>query len=345
MLPSSVRKRDIETIEHTVKDALTLVPASHSLCVLLIGSWSQGLGTPTSDIDLVVISEVRLSGDWWQNFQRQIALSLGWTQVENITRDEFKRLIGKTQIPVYSPLSSRTLELAYKYANCLVLHGHDDFVELKSDFSLSEFSVKMADYYISKSMNIYQDILGARLTEDYRSAVIAVRELVGLGVDAVLALEGDAYPKAKWRVKRARRLPLEQALLDSIDRFLIGGPSGDYLAQWQWVEAALMFFRQLHFYVAFPGAAKAIAFPTLSAPCQGNPWAFALRANEKWRITRDDRIYEASQQSVLVWFVLAMGVSCEQLSLLFEVGSGPFSEECGSTLEQHQQFLKALGAL
>lgn len=345
MIESPNRKRDLGSITAAVNDALRHLPSNNRFCLMLIGSWSLNLGTPTSDIDLLLVSDERMTGTQaLQAFQRQTALSLGWVQIENISREEFSRLVAKAQLPSYQSLSSRTLELIYKYTNSHVLHGDDVFRELTDAFSLEDFSVRIADYYMSRSMNVYQDVLGARLTEDHRSAVVAVRELVGLAVDALLSLRGDAYPKAKWRLKRAARLQLAPSLMTAIDRCLVGGPTGDLSHHWQWIENALMLFRQLHFLTAFPSAAT-LPFPTLDAPVAGNPWAFVLRANGKWMITHQNRFFEANEQSITVLFALAMALPPAQVCNVLGNHALPNPGSSTTPVDASLQFLEKLGAL
>ncbi|MFJ2466754.1 hypothetical protein [Pseudomonas sp. NPDC087615] len=345
MIESSTRKRDVGTITAAVNDALHHLPGDNRFCLMLIGSWSLNLGTPTSDIDLLLVSDERMTGtESLQAFQRQIALSLSWVQIENVSREEFGRLVAKAQLPSYQSLSSRTLELIYKYTNSHVLHGNDVFRELTEAFSLEDFSVKIADYYMSRSMNVYQDVLGARLTEDHRSAVVAVRELVGLAVDALLALRGDAYPKAKWRLKRATRLQLAPSLMAAIDRCLVGGPTGELADHWQWIENALMLFRQLHFLTVYPGGAT-LPFPGLDATVAGNPWAFVLRANGKWLITHQDRFFEANEQSITVLFALAMALPPAQVINVVGNNAVPNHGDSTTSVDTSLQLLEKLGAL
>ena len=335
-------KRDLETITAAINNALPQLPNDTAYCVLLIGSWSLNLGTPTSDIDLLLVSEQRM-GDRaeLQAFQRQAALTLGWVQIEIISCEEFGRLMAKAQLPTYTSLSSRTLELIYKYACPRVLHGEDVFQQLTRQFSLEDFSRRIADYYLSRSLNVYQDVLGARLSEDHRSAVIAARDLVGLAVDALLALRGDAYPKPKWRLKRAVRLELPPALMEAIDHCLVGGP-GSASNPWQWVERALILFRQLHALANFPSASS-LPFPASNAPVIGNPWAFIVKANGKWLITHQDRFFEADEQDITMLFGLAMGLSENQaIALAEDTREHNHSTASAGT---SMQFLERIGAL
>lgn len=333
------RQRDLETIVAAIDSALPLLPGDTSYCLLLIGSWSLNLGTPTSDVDLLLVSEQRMGNTQaLLAFQRQVALTLGWVQIENINHEEFGKLMSKAQLPDYTSLSSRTLELIYKYACPKVLHGQDLFQVLTDQFSLEDFSRKIADYYFSRSLNVYQDVLGARLSEDHRSAVIAVRELVGLAVDALLALQGDAYPKPKWRLKRATRLQLPHALMAAIDQCLIGGPD-DASDAWQWVERALILFRQVQALTQLPHT-TALAFPESDTAIKGNPWAFAAKARGKWLITHKDRFFEAEEQHIATLFELALGLPVQYdpaLSNEHNASTAPANDSLS--------FLEKIGAL
>ena len=308
MPETSERSRDILSIKSAANNAILAFSDKDQICLLLIGSWSLNLGTPTSDVDLLLISEQRVLGSpEWLDFQARITRELSWVQVSNITKEDFRNLLSKARLPDYSSLSSRTLELIYKYANGCALYGTAIFQALVAEFSSQEFSFKIANYYMEKTLNVYQDVLGSRLATDYQSAALSVRELVGLGFDAYLALIGDAYPKAKWRLKRANRVGLNEKLLKAVERCLVGGPSNDPDEAWLWIERGLIVFRQLQFLVYYPSA-ESRPIPEEQVPLSVNPWAFVFKRNGKWHITERDRFFQVDEHAVIILFALSMNL-------------------------------------
>jgi hypothetical protein len=211
---------------------LALVPGD---CLFLAGSLVEGIGTPTSDIDLFLVTDR-------ENFQfhsmTDIALVVGDTLIDIrvVKHQDVRALATRFLVWRNAPrLPRRSFEfiederkLMYRIAVGRSLFGHDVMLALKADFTLADLARHKLDWARHLASATQIDIAGFLKANDRHSVFFATQELLGLTVDGLLAGFEYANPNTKWRARLLscleddweNHLPGRRTGLSAQDRYL-----------------------------------------------------------------------------------------------------------------------------
>ncbi|WP_339413612.1 hypothetical protein [Pseudomonas sp. EA_35y_Pfl2_R5] len=172
--------------------------------VLLVGSYSEGLATSTSDVDLYVCCANGYSGAL-HNLEEMSRQPDRRVEVSVVDLGYIERKLQKANSDNYDGFSLREVEILHKLLKGKVLAGLAKYCDITSSVSRRSFDDKAIKYFHDFSVNHYDDMVGAHLDRDVASAAVFARFLADSAVDTALAAAGDTYPKFKWRLKRAGR--------------------------------------------------------------------------------------------------------------------------------------------
>ena len=224
--------------------------------VLLVGSYAEGLDSPTSDVDLVFVGAKPTSLAQPGEFAKCI---IDGKRVEawNLDLTEFKQRVAVADEATYRGRPVRELEFTHKLINAVCLAGEEAYEEVVAA-RRSPFSARMSDHFSQSAEGVFKDVLGALQSQDFFTAAGQAREIVGFAVDAYLASQGDTYPKRKWRPRRLLRLRAQiPRLAAEYIAIEFGGPIAFEEADVRaWIERCLALVRgfQLKQYFGHDGA-------------------------------------------------------------------------------------------
>jgi predicted nucleotidyltransferase len=172
--------------------------------VLLVGSYSEGLETSTSDVDIYVCTTNGYSGTL-HNAEEMRRQPHRRVEVSVVDVGFFEKNLKKANSNNYDGFLIREVEILHKLLKGTVLAGAAEYEAMTRSVSKDAFDDKVIKYFHDFSLNHYDDLVGAHQDNDGASAALFARFLVDSAVDAALAASGDTYPKLKWRLKRASR--------------------------------------------------------------------------------------------------------------------------------------------
>ncbi|MCR6476503.1 hypothetical protein NU688_10080 [Variovorax sp. ZS18.2.2] len=203
----SIKADEFEVSLERIASALSVDMETDFLrckCLLLVGSQAEQLDTDSSDLDLMLVVDGHESS-WGENEKFRSCLLNGMrTEVLILDDAGLKKLTTIHQSPSYSRFALRDLEFLHRLLNGRVLHGkewHDIFLGARREI----YQERMSEFYLKFAENFYEDTVGLSVQEDSWTQIIQSRELARLSFDALLAANGDTYPKKKWRGRRLMR--------------------------------------------------------------------------------------------------------------------------------------------
>lgn len=234
---------DIKICERCVRGLNSELIAKAS-CIFLVGSYAEGLASRTSDIDLVLICKSPKSlGVSSSEFLVQVVENIR-LEILVVSEEDFTKKINS--LDDTKTLSRRELEYLHEFTSGIALLNSEFYCSKISDFNFNKFIRITRNSYMKLAASVFDDILGAKFSNDPVSAIQFSRYLIELGSDMLLASLGDTYAKPKWRLKRVKRALGEESIVyKEIFNRLIQAPSENEDLQWTWVEESILFFREL----------------------------------------------------------------------------------------------------
>ncbi len=188
-----------------VLEKLCLELLEAAQCILVVGSFAEGLNTSTSDIDLFVVTKKDYSGKIFHSGQdRRVDGKV--VEVSILPESKIELAFSRYMSKSYVAFDPRELEYIHKICNSIIIYGEDSGCELRRRFDKHIFSINMKKYYGDYLADIYLDFVGSIAEVDTISAIGFADFMIETAADAWLAKCGDTYPKSKWRGKRINRL-------------------------------------------------------------------------------------------------------------------------------------------
>ncbi|WP_175883872.1 nucleotidyltransferase domain-containing protein [Burkholderia sp. BCC0044] len=188
-------------------NGLSIQPCDIQRCkaLLLVGSYAEGLSTRTSDLDFIVLTNESVTS-WGEDEEFRVC-QIDGRRIEVLVLNYagISKIFGICDAENYNLYSLRKLEFIHRLLNGIPLHGreyHDSLIAGRK----KSFQRRMADFYIKAGENIFEDIVGCKASGDLLTLTMQTRELARFSFDALLATEGDTYPKVKWRARRIARV-------------------------------------------------------------------------------------------------------------------------------------------
>jgi len=200
------RSRSLSDVLAAVDAAITRTTGDS---LLAVGSLVEGLGTTKSDLDLILVTPdpvtaalgpvTVVSGTCVVDVQ-----PIGRSWVDQLLRrfDDWSTSPWDVTHAAGFTLLERTI--LHRMANC---RGFDDSFDDRPTApdprSLARLKLHVAR---QDARTIQVDLVGYREMGDFASLVFASQELLGLGVDALLAGHLQTNPLRKWRARLLERL-------------------------------------------------------------------------------------------------------------------------------------------
>ena len=214
-------RRRVSTIAELPRD---LVSAADSvvagydevLCAFISGSHVEGMATPTSDLDLYVVSphQIRgrdeanvsmLNGEAIIDVRSENGLRVDteiWTMaaVRAAARDIAE--CDPADLTAVLCLDSARLELAHRLHTALPLRNAALVRSLKDLVDHAQLRSLLATRALYEWDSLEEDTRGSLAVGDLATAQLVSRMALGSAIDAFLAARGNSNPRAKWRFAR-----------------------------------------------------------------------------------------------------------------------------------------------
>ncbi|WP_321958460.1 nucleotidyltransferase domain-containing protein [Burkholderia cenocepacia] len=215
---------DTNFIERDVLTAILREAARTGLevqFVLMGGSFSEGLASSASDVDLVVVHG-------GERKAKNIVLVVAGVKVEAIVfgQQDFSRMIRMSRQGAAGAAYFWQLDARRRLLFSRPIHGHDAYEAQFKQARLEDFVADLAEFQKSLAIKSFSDVKGAfddALHED--DLRIRCRIHLEHSVDLLLSSLGDYYFREKYRMARIRRSLKGDCLAlveDSISALLSG---------------------------------------------------------------------------------------------------------------------------
>ncbi|MFB6718599.1 hypothetical protein ACFCV3_00475 [Kribbella sp. NPDC056345] len=300
---------------------------------LLIGSLAAGLGTTSSDVDLLLLTDGPLLE---RPSPKTGASGVGRIDVEHLTLAEATARIESLR--TYRVTESVTTQV-YEVAEALelycglsstpiVLQESDQLRALLDlcrtvDRSAARIRVTRATLLAN---NTLEDTLGFVATGDADSALISAATLLHFAVDAFCTANGDLYFGQKWNVQRLRRVlraddPSGRAVVEALT-----GGAADRDAAFRLVARRIATAQQLlataNLTVWLDNEVR-LMVPPAGPPSRGSVrradrWHL-LKYVERWILSDGRRHYEVPWTAVLVWSLAGTGAASLEAAARSEI--------------------------
>lgn len=225
----------------SVDDLLAEVPdIGENDVLMLIGSVADGLGTPLSDIDIMVVGERRPDQDLVlreSNRERAIRrIESGqeinieywdWSRVKTIA-DKFSASTFAIDNPTSTNeiivFDDEELRILHYFINGLLLSGKGRiFADVFEKESLMDYLVM---YFMTRYLALAEDSIGQVLEDDLECASFDLRLGIEFLIGAEIASLGYTHPYLRWRLKflRACRAEIGEDVFKEYVSYLLGIP-------------------------------------------------------------------------------------------------------------------------
>jgi nucleotidyltransferase-like protein len=193
-----------------------LESCGHSVrCLLLIGSFAEGLANAASDIDLVAI--VPEPDRRFRVTERGFDLLGRPASVLYVTESILQKRLERLDT-LYRTGGHITDGLATRIANAVVLHDSDG-VGRRLVFEARRYTPSRAvlQEMMRVALGYFNDAIGSRGDADYGTAAIMARTAASTVVDCVLLERGERNLRQKWHLRRLARVDAPQVLAAYLD--------------------------------------------------------------------------------------------------------------------------------
>ncbi|WP_419735685.1 nucleotidyltransferase domain-containing protein [Pseudomonas sp. COR18] len=321
---------------HLAREALPNIQAA-----LLVGSFSEGLQTKTSDYDFFLVvdreSKERVSKQLIRRYEGRL-VEYTLLTAEDIGAEK-NRLLAEN----FSFSNLRDAEVLYKLLFGKPVHGSRFYESLIQDVDVQAFKSKLIAYHLFYCQNRYEDLIGSVGEDDLLSAVYFAQVLVDCAVDAWLVQSGDAYPKVKWRLKRARRKMGESSDLFCSYRRLFYPVAGEATESYkELLVKALSLYRRLLATVFF-GSVESASEGNDSVRYRASTLSFVHYGESGFIASNGDKYYALDITSTACVLLLNEEMAIEQLAESLTARS--IAVEGVDSLQKRVSYLCGLGLL
>lgn len=203
----ALRQLPMEALAQGFADA---GPLAHVSCVLLIGSWAEGLGTCMSDVDVVLVYPDDIAAGLGEGSFRRGAVGGTVVDLLLVSESYLARCVAATCETNLGNRSVREIEICYKLVRAEALFGAERYGRLISGFDRERFARQLVQRYDKLSRDGYDDFAGSFLSDQKHQAIEFAKDVLRLCVDQTLVTLGDLYPKPKWRIRRLERAAVDR---------------------------------------------------------------------------------------------------------------------------------------
>jgi hypothetical protein len=216
-----------------------------AVSVFAAGSVILGWGHATSDLDLYVITEDRISiSEGLEAFDRHVSTAdplihivigeLGpyRADIEVWRASQVDEIIGRfadrTPDQEAPDLDRTEQDMIYRLASGRPLHGEDWWARRRKAIDESNYGLWLAERRKLFAESFLEDVAGLLAAEDAETALLAAHEAFALSVEAVLAVHGDYTINRKWLYRRLQTVrPPEIGVDDAWKMITMVGASAD----------------------------------------------------------------------------------------------------------------------
>jgi len=185
-------------------------------CSWLTGSIPAGLGTPTSDLDLIVIADPAPTASGQHDVDgRRVDVSmhpLAWlTDAVAATVPYRATIADNSQLFTPEPVLKVVSQL---YAGIAVLKDSPAFAQAREELEAgdAEFRRLLIGREAMYANNTYEDLAGFIRDGDVESALARSRDLFEFGLSAWCTARGQVYPGTKWLWRKLNRVVTDLAI-------------------------------------------------------------------------------------------------------------------------------------
>jgi hypothetical protein len=187
-------------------------------CYWLTGSIPAGLGTPTSDLDLIVIADpaaATTSGQYDVDGRRVdvTVYPLTWLTDAVAAVVPYRATTGdNSQLFTREPVLKAVSQV---YAGIEVVKDSPEFVRAREELAAGavEFRRLLIARDAMYANNTYEDLAGFVRDGDVESALARARDLLEFGLSAWCVARGEVYPGTKWLWRKLRRTVTDLAAI------------------------------------------------------------------------------------------------------------------------------------
>lgn len=172
--------------------------------IFLVGSFKEGLATPYSDIDLVVlVKEPEKYVGAPEGYMTGMILGRR-AEIWIMSHSAYSEVVSSAGAAM-DGLSMKEIELRHKLLKPQIIYDQSGTCGLLSPESSKVFDEQVCSTMLSNLPYMFLDYKGFLEVEDEDSASLVAQAMLSASIDALLAINGDTYVKAKWRIARLRR--------------------------------------------------------------------------------------------------------------------------------------------
>lgn len=213
-------------------------PATQVHAAWVSGSLVEGLGNPSSDVDIFVAQLGETPSSVCVTRQAQDHGILAFVEgdirydVEFWSTTDIEKLAAKLdELPIDDPARNNLHFLSYwetEFVNRLLVGVpivHEARVEaLRDRFDASRFARFLMDTAVRRADDAFDDAVGMLGAAQLRAAALRVRDAIGFSVDALLYAHGITNDKPKFRLHKLERMVANghaqmRSVLDSLWQF------------------------------------------------------------------------------------------------------------------------------
>ncbi|MBF0307488.1 MAG: nucleotidyltransferase domain-containing protein [Alphaproteobacteria bacterium] len=199
---------------------LSGLSAGHAMAAWLSGSLVEGLGNPSSDVDIFVALPGLISEDLPLTRRGEDHGILGLVEggvrydVEYWPHADIMNLKRKLdQLPINDPQRNNLHFLTYwesEFIHRLLvgspLLNEEEFRRLQGLFDAARFARYLMDTAIRRADDAFDDAVGMLRAGQMRMAALRARDALGFSADALLHAHGVTNDKTKFRLAKLDRL-------------------------------------------------------------------------------------------------------------------------------------------
>lgn len=201
--------------------------------VFIGGSLTAGLGSPTSDVDLFVLTEDKADSSQrtWQAVMENTRIDIevySIREFEGALHDVLSTDFNRREIASIWDLKSK-MDLIARFENSVVVKQSErlDGAKQKLEADKDRFYVLLANYWSLVVEAIKEDFIGSVLAEDYQTAAYLGQNLLSVAGKSFVSACGDSYFGEKWVYQQLKRSCLNQDVFKRFFSLQTGGWIGD----------------------------------------------------------------------------------------------------------------------
>ncbi len=214
------------------------------------GSLAEGFGNPLSDIDVYVLTrDSQLPREWFIfNGKRVEIIYINTSYLDNLvslSNGNSPNILCGCKHGDLIPLNDLDVSIAHSISKGIVITGEEEFHKIRNALN---YTGLIRHRFISNQLlcdRHFQDSIGSLLDRDWNTAFFSARCLLEVGLDLLLLSLGEAFPRNKWRFRKAERTLIRDTQLYCYLCYMIFGAENHRREPWTYIINSLILFRAI----------------------------------------------------------------------------------------------------